>query len=149
MIASRKPLDTTCKHCQKSPLKTTTLSPKGKFGCCMMLCKVWSTASAQSWCCAKTSSQTISFTSRSSSAKSFCTSMKHIASLRRVIRILKFEGEVCPLSSRKVAMLKEATRWRRVRPVKLMPITCYIQRFWLTHLDHIGKILHLRLGLLC
>ncbi len=56
MIAARKPLDTTSEQCRKSPPKTTTLSPNGESGCCMMSRKVWSIASAQCRCCAEASS---------------------------------------------------------------------------------------------
>ncbi len=43
---------------------------------------------------------------------------------------------------------KRWPQWRHVPPVESMPITRYIQRFCLTHLDRLKKILHLRLGLL-
>jgi hypothetical protein len=46
MIAAQEPLDTIGGHCQKSPLKITTLPPKGEFGHCMMSRKVRSTTSA-------------------------------------------------------------------------------------------------------
>ncbi len=108
-IATRKPLDTTSEHCRKSPLKTTTLSPKSKFGCCMMLRKVRFTTSAQCRCCVGASSQTISFASRSSSVESLCTAIKHIESLPMVIGILKTECEVRPPSNRRVVMLEEVT----------------------------------------
>jgi hypothetical protein len=55
-IATREPLDTTSGHCQKSPLKTTTLPPKGESGRCMMSHKVRSTTSAQCQCCVRASS---------------------------------------------------------------------------------------------
>jgi hypothetical protein len=41
-IVAQEPLDTTSGHCQKSPPKTTTLSPKGKYRCYMMSRKVQS-----------------------------------------------------------------------------------------------------------
>jgi hypothetical protein len=85
MIVARKPLDTTNGHCQKLPLKTTTLPPKGESGHCMMSRKVQSIASAQCQCCARTSSQMINFASQSSSAKSLCTSIEHIESLPMAI----------------------------------------------------------------
>jgi hypothetical protein len=78
MIAARKPLDTTGGQCQKSPPKITTLPPKGESGRCMMSRKVRSIASAQCRCCVGASSQTISFASRSYSAKSLCIDIKHI-----------------------------------------------------------------------
>ncbi len=64
---------------------------------------------AQCQCCVKTSSQTINFASRSNSAKSLCTSIKHIESLPMVIEILKIECEVHPPSNRKTTMPEEAT----------------------------------------
>jgi hypothetical protein len=45
-IVTRWPLDTISGHCQKSPPKTTTLSPKGKSGRYMMSRKVRSIISA-------------------------------------------------------------------------------------------------------
>jgi len=108
-IAARKPLDTTCGHCRKSPPKTTILPPKGKFGRCMMSHKVWSTTSAQCRCCAGASSQTISFAFRSSSAESLYTSIEHIEFLPMSIGILKTKCEVHPPSNRRVAMPEEAT----------------------------------------
>ncbi|CAM6007380.1 unnamed protein product [Sphagnum balticum] len=71
--------------------------------------KVQFTTSAQCRCCAGASSQTINFASRSNSAKSLCTSIKHIESLPRAIRILKTECEVCPPSNRRAVMPEEAT----------------------------------------
>ncbi len=114
-----------------------------------MSSKVWSTALAQCRRCAGASSQTISFASWSSSTKSLYIGIEHIESLPMVIGILKIKCEVHPPSNRRVVMSKEVPRWRRVCPVEPMPITCYIQRFCLTHLDRLRKILRLRLGLLC
>jgi hypothetical protein len=91
------------------PPKTTTLSPKAEFGRCMMSRKVRSTPSAQCWCCAGTSSQTINFASQSSSAKSLYTSIEHIESLPMAIGILKIECEVRPPFNGKAIMLEEAT----------------------------------------
>ncbi|KAH9536361.1 hypothetical protein CY35_17G103600 [Sphagnum magellanicum] len=71
--------------------------------------KVRSIASAQYQCCARTSSQTINFASRSSLAKSLCTGIEHIESLPRAIGILKIECAVRPPSNRKAAMPEEAT----------------------------------------
>ncbi|CAM6030781.1 unnamed protein product [Sphagnum balticum] len=75
----------------------------------MMSHKVRSTASAQCRCCARASSQTISFASRSNSAESLSTGIKHIESLPRAIGIFKIECEVHPPSNRRVAMLEETT----------------------------------------
>ncbi len=108
-IVAQKPLDTICGHCRKSPLKTTTLPPKGEFGRCMMSRKVWSTTLAQCRCCAGASSQTISFAFRSSSVESLYTSIEHIESLPMLIGILKTKCEVHPPSNRRVAMSEEAT----------------------------------------
>jgi hypothetical protein len=103
------PLDTIGEHCRKSSPKITTLLPKNKFGHYMMSYKVRSIASAQCRCCVGTSSQTISFASRSNLIKLFCTSIEHIESLLMVIGILKIEYEVRSLSNRRATMLEEAT----------------------------------------
>ncbi len=108
-IAAREPLDTISGHCRKSPPKTTTLPPKGKFGRRMMSRKVWSTASAQCRCCAGASSQTINFASRSSLTELLCTGIEHIESLARAIGILKTECAVRPPSDRRAVMPKKAT----------------------------------------
>ncbi|CAK9870421.1 unnamed protein product [Sphagnum jensenii] len=74
-----------------------------------MLRKVRSTASTHCQCCARASSQMISFASRSSSTKSLCTGIEHIESLPMVIGILKTKCEVHPPSNRKTVMPKVAT----------------------------------------
>jgi hypothetical protein len=106
---AREPVDTTSKHCGKSPSKTTTLPPKGDSGCYMMSHKVRFITPAQCRCYAEASSQTISFASHSSSAESLCTIIEHIESLLMAIGILKIECEVYPPSNRKIVMSKKAT----------------------------------------
>jgi hypothetical protein len=145
---ARKPLDTIGGHCRKSPLKTTTLPPKGEYGCYMMSGKVRSTASAQCQCCAGASSQTISFASRSSSVKSLCIGIEHIESLPKVIGILKTEFEVCPPSNRRATMPEEATLMATCPSHRTDANNTLYTKFCLTHLDHLRKILCLRLGLL-
>jgi len=108
-IVARKPLDTTSRHCRKSPPKTTTLLPKGKYGRRMMSHKVWSTTSAQCRCYAGASFQTINFASWSSLVESLCTSIEHIESLPKAIGILKTECVVRLPSNRRAAMPKKVT----------------------------------------
>jgi hypothetical protein len=103
-IVAREPLDTTSGHCRKSPPKTTTLSPKGKYGRRMMLRKVRSITSAQCRCYLGTSSQTINFASQSSSVELLCTCIEHIESLPRAIKILKTECAICPPSNKRATM---------------------------------------------
>ncbi len=126
MITTQQPLDTTSGHCQKSPLKTTTLPPKGESRHCMMSHKVQSITSAQCQCCVGASSQMISFASRNNSAKSLCTGIEHIESLPRVIGILKLNVKSIHLPIGKILRQKRRPQWQHVRPVEPMPITRYI-----------------------
>ncbi|CAK9859875.1 unnamed protein product [Sphagnum jensenii] len=100
-------------------------------------------------CCAKASSQTINFTSRSNSTKSLCTGIKHIESLPMAIGILKIEFEVRPPSNRRAAMPKEVTPMATCPSHRIDANNTLYTKVYMTHLDHLGKILRLHLGLLC
>jgi hypothetical protein len=148
MTATRKPLDTTSGHCQKSPPKTTTLVRKGESRHCMMSCKIRSTALAQCQCCAGASSQTISFASWNSSTKLLCTGIEHIESLLIVIGILKIECEVRPPSNWKIAMPEEVTPMVTCLSCRTDANNTLYTKVLPDPPRRLGKILCFRLGLL-